>query len=92
MFIGTGLQNKLLEAMAIGVPCVTTTLANNALGAELNEEILLANDAESFRDRIMELLSDETKRQYISKNAKRFVQDNYDWKPVTRKLIELIGV
>ncbi|PHR44205.1 MAG: glycosyltransferase [Fluviicola sp.] len=90
MFIGTGLQNKLLEAMAIGVPCVTTTLANNALGAEVNEEVLLANDAESFRDKIMELLNNETKSQYISKNAKRFVQDNYDWKPVTRKLIELI--
>ena len=31
MFIGTGLQNKLLEAMSMGIPCVTTQLANNAL-------------------------------------------------------------
>lgn len=92
MFIGTGLQNKLLEAMAIGVPCVTTTLANNALGAKQNEEILIANDAESFRDKIMELLNNQEKSEYITKNAKRFVADNYDWKPVTRKLIELIGV
>lgn len=92
MFIGTGLQNKLLEAMAIGVPCVTTTLANNALGAQENKEILIANDAESFRDRIMELIEDQEKSEYITKNSKRFVEDNYDWKPVTRKLIELIGV
>lgn len=92
MFIGTGLQNKLLEAMAIGIPCITTTLANNALGAKENEEILIANNAENFRDRITELLEDEKKRENITLSAKRFVKDNYDWKPVTRKLIELIGV
>lgn len=92
MFIGTGLQNKLLEAMAIGVPCITTTLANNALGAEENKEILIANDAQSFRSKIIELLQDEEKSATISENAKLFVEKNYDWKPVTRKLIELIGV
>lgn len=92
MFIGTGLQNKLLEAMAIGVPCITTTLANNALGAKENEEILIANDAESFQEKITELLNDEEKSESISKNAKKFVLENYDWKPVTRKLIELISV
>jgi glycosyltransferase involved in cell wall biosynthesis len=92
MFIGTGLQNKLLEAMATGVPCITTSLANNALGAEKDKEILIANDAESFRDRINELLSDQQKSEEIAQNAKRFVEDNYDWKPVTQKLIELIGV
>ena len=31
MFIGSGLQNKLLEAMAMGIPCITTELANKAL-------------------------------------------------------------
>ena len=92
MFIGTGLQNKLLEAMAIGVPCITTTLANNALGATENKEILIANEAQGFRDKIMDLLNDHEMSATISKNAKRFVEENYDWKPVTRKLIELIGV
>ena len=37
MQIGTGLQNKLLEAMAMRMPCVTSALANNAVGAEPNE-------------------------------------------------------
>jgi glycosyltransferase involved in cell wall biosynthesis len=92
MFIGTGLQNKLLEAMAIGVPCITTTLANNALGAKENEEVLIANDARGFRDNIIKLLSDDKKSAAISLKAKQFVKENYDWKPVTRKLIELIGV
>src|SRR5690606_20190025 len=47
MFIGTGLQNKLLEAMAMGIPCITTPLANNALGAD-SSSILLAETPEGF--------------------------------------------
>jgi glycosyltransferase involved in cell wall biosynthesis len=41
MRIGTGLQNKLLEAMAMGIPCVTSPLANNALEAVPGTEILI---------------------------------------------------
>jgi glycosyltransferase involved in cell wall biosynthesis len=48
MMIGTGMQNKLIEAMAMGIPCVTTTLANNAIQAIHNESILVANSQEEF--------------------------------------------
>lgn len=92
MFIGTGLQNKLLEAMSIGIPCITTTLANNALGAKENEEILIANNAESFKNKIIEIQTNKELNNHITKNAKQFVKDNFEWKPVTKKLIELIGV
>ena len=39
--IGTGLQNKLLEAMSMELPCITSALANNALKACDGEEILI---------------------------------------------------
>jgi len=55
MFIGTGLQNKLLEAMAMGIPCITTTLANKALQATPNEEILIANSPAEFISQITNL-------------------------------------
>ena len=45
MKIGTGMQNKLLEAMAVGLPCITTDLANNAIQAVHNESILVADSA-----------------------------------------------
>ena len=56
MFIGTGLQNKLLEAMAMGIPCITTSLANKALLAEPNQEILIADSPIEFANQINYLL------------------------------------
>lgn len=92
MFLGTGLQNKLLEAMALGVPCITSPLANNALGAKDGEQILLASSEEDFIDHIMFLLSHPTEVERIGKNGTMFVKDNYNWKATTQKLIELINV
>lgn len=91
MFLGTGLQNKLLEAMAIGTPCITTTLANNALNATPNEEILIADNAEAFAQQIERLLSDKALTDKISSNARNFIRKNYDWEVVTKKLISLIN-
>ena len=92
MFIGTGLQNKLLEAMAVGIPCVTTTLANNALNATPEIEILIADDAVSFAQQIERLLKDDELRTTISRNAKKFIERSYNWNTVTKELIDLIGV
>ena len=48
MRIGTGLQNKLLEAMSMRLPCITTPLANGSLGAEDGNEILVGKNAEEL--------------------------------------------
>lgn len=90
MFIGTGLQNKLLEAMAMGLPCVTTTLANNALNAIPNDSILIANSSEEFIVRVKEILSDPDLYKKIAENGKRFIETNYRWEQCTKELIEII--
>ncbi len=92
MFLGTGLQNKLLEAMAIGIPCITTTLANNALQAKPDHEILIANDSGEFAHQIQKLLKNELLRKNIARNAKVFIEENYNWDNVSKELIQLIGV
>jgi len=70
MFIGTGLQNKLLEAMAMGVPCITTTLANKALNATPDKEILIANTSEEFVEQIKKLQTDPLRYEKISQAGK----------------------
>lgn len=92
MFLGTGLQNKLLEAMALGIPCITSPLANNALGAIDGEQILLADSEATFINHIQFLLSHPEDAKRIAKNGTTFVKDNYDWKATTQKLIDLINV
>ena len=88
--IGTGLQNKLLEAMAMGLPCVTTTLANNALQAVHNESVVIADDTEAHANAIVRLLNDPDERERIRQNGCQFVKEHYSWQETTRKLMHLM--
>lgn len=90
MFIGTGMQNKLLEAMAMGLPCITTPLANNAIKAEHQINILVAETKEAFIQHIRELLSNEALRNSIGTNARSFIKENYSWETATEKLVDMM--
>jgi sugar transferase (PEP-CTERM/EpsH1 system associated) len=90
MLIGTGLQNKLLEAMACGLPCVTTELANNALLAEPNREILLAKSANEFAGQIKKLLLDAAFKQSLAVNGQQFVKKHYKWDAINQDLSEML--
>lgn len=90
MFIGTGLQNKLLEAMAQGIPCITTSLANNALGAENKKEILLANSETEFIELISSVLLNKNKYTEIQANARKYVYQNFSWSAINKELLEKI--
>ncbi|WP_130095052.1 glycosyltransferase [Brumimicrobium glaciale] len=90
MFLGTGLQNKLLESMALGVPCITTSMANNALGATPEKEILIADSAEEFAFQIKRLTENPQLKQEIIENGRSFIVKNYEWSKVTDKLVQLI--
>ena len=86
MFSGLGLQNKILEAMAMGLPCVTTSMVNNAIGAELGKEILVADTVEGLADHIVHLMNDENAINRIALAARAFVMANYQWEDQVRKL------
>ena len=90
MFLGTGLQNKLLESMALGIPCITTSMANNALGAAPEKEILIADSAKEFAFQIERLTKDLQLKQKIIENGRSFIVQNYEWSKVTDKLVQLI--
>src|ERR1035437_5401323 len=86
MLTSIGLQNKLLEAMAMQLPCITSTLANNALGAKHNEQIMVADTPEQFAQYIIELLQDGTKAKKIAANGYKFVINNFNWQTTTATL------
>jgi polysaccharide biosynthesis protein PslH len=90
MQIGTGLQNKLLEAMAMQIPCITSQLANLALNAKENEEILVAGTAEEYANHIMMLLENPEKAGIIARKGSEFVRKNYTWEKETAKIEDLI--
>jgi polysaccharide biosynthesis protein PslH len=90
LFIGSGQQNKILESMAMGVPCITTTLVNNAIKAKNNHEILLADDANAFAVQMLTLLADTDLHQKISENGLQFVQKTYSWEFYGKELGQLL--
>jgi len=91
MRIGTGLQNKLLEAMSMKIPSITTPLANDALQAKDNEEILIGCDANELAYRIIELMSNKNLYNNIAQNGYNFVHNNHSWEKATQKLNEIIN-
>lgn len=91
MQISIGLQNKLLEAMAMKLPCVTSTLANNALGAKPGEQILVADEPEQYAQCIISMLSDEAMLNRIAENGYQYVIDNFNWQHTTQLLEKLFA-
>ena len=90
MQIGTGLQNKLLEAMCMMLPCITSNLANCALGAENGKEILTANSPDEYASHILLLLNDNEKAKSLAKSGNSFVKLNYNWEKINDKLNKVI--
>lgn len=86
LFYGSGLQNKLLEAMAASLPVVTSPQAQKALGVQPNTVVLEANDAPTFVKQIETLLNAPTYAATIAQAAKEFVQQNYSWEAANQVL------
>ncbi|MEI7983501.1 MAG: glycosyltransferase, partial [Bacteroidota bacterium] len=90
MQIGTGLQNKILEAMAMQIPCITSPLAFQALKARDGEDILVAQTPEDYARHIIMLLENPERSLQIAKNGYTFVHRNFNWDTETAKIEKLI--
>ena len=90
MLINTGLQNKILEAMSLGIPCISTSMANNAIGARPDHEIVIADTPEEFARAIQDLLDHPEKRSELAARAREFVKNRYAWEANNARLKELL--
>ena len=88
MRIGTGLQNKLLEAMSMHLPAITSPLANASLGAKPDEEILIGGNAKELAQHIITLLTDNERAGQIAQAGYDFTNRVYDWGKATERLEE----
>lgn len=90
MLSGTGMQNKILEAMAIGTPCVTTSLAASPIGATVGTHLLVGDNNEELAQAIITLLSDPRLRERMADNALHFVRDNFSWQSACQTLSSVL--
>lgn len=86
MRTGSGLQNKLLEAMAMQMPCITTSIANDSLHAEPGQQILVGDDSHQFAEHVVRLLDNPSEMEVFAKNGHDFVLQNFNWQKPCQKL------
>jgi sugar transferase (PEP-CTERM/EpsH1 system associated) len=86
MRVGAGVSNKVLEAMAMGLPVVATTLATDALAAEHDRELLIADYPADFADMVNALLSSPRLRRRIGRQARAYVEKHHRWPAIAERL------
>lgn len=77
--LGRGVQNKVLEAMAMGNAVVSTSRANAGIQAVNGDHLLVVNSTDDFVNALRDLLPDTEKRKMLGNNARNFVLRKYGW-------------
>lgn len=84
---GSGTRLKILEAMAIGRPVVSTTTGCEGLDVIDGEHILIADDGALFAEQTVNLLTDSARRAKLIEKAREYVILSHDWDFIARKLL-----
>jgi len=79
MQAGSGMQFKILEAMACGLPVVTTSLGLGSIPVKDNESVLVADDPGTFSQYCVRLLKDDSLAETMGKKAAQSVRQTFSW-------------
>jgi len=90
IFFGGGVRIKILEAMAMGKPIISTSLGAEGIGVFHGKEIFIADNKKEFIEGIKLLFGDEGVRQKLSKNAKDLIKSKYTFLNLAQKLYKAI--
>jgi sugar transferase (PEP-CTERM/EpsH1 system associated) len=89
MVYSVGIQNKVLEAMAMGTPVVVAAEAAAALGAKPGRDLLVANSAQGFAEATLNLMDDAQLRATLCQFGRKYVEEQHDWRVVTERLVNI---
>lgn len=87
--VGVGIQNKVLEAMAMGKPVVATSKACGAISATNGHDVMQVDSPDEFAASVNELLVNPRKRREMGENAATCVRENHDWNIISRRLADV---
>ena len=88
--LARGVQNKVLEAMAMGKAVVATSKAIAGINAIPGEHLLVEDNAKGFADAVSVLLKDLPLRTQLAAKARRFVKVYYNWQVNMKKFEDLL--
>ena len=84
--VGGGTRLKVFDAMAQGKAIVSTTLGAEGIDVQDGEHLMLADDAESFAERIVDLLQRPELRRRLGEAARARVEEQYSWTMLADRL------
>lgn len=91
MKTGSGIQNKVLQAMALGKICIVTDIAAKPIGGNHLEHFIIANTAEEFAYWIGQIVKKPEEYSYIGVNARKYVAENFRWELYEEKILQSIN-
>lgn len=86
-----GIQNKILEAMAMGTPVVASSSAAAGLETVNGQDLLIAEGPEAFAASVLRLLDDQTLWHRLSEHGLSYVAAHHDWERIGAQLVEVYG-
>ena len=88
---GTGIKNKLLEALAAGAPCVATPLAVQGMDVTPGEDVLVGDTAPECADALAGLLGDPDLAARLGAAGRARVVEHHSWEAVAERYVALYG-
>jgi glycosyltransferase involved in cell wall biosynthesis len=84
---GAGIQNKVLEALASGVPTVMSVAASQALSGTAGRDYVACDSDEEFAAAVVEVLADEARRARLASSGRDYVVAHHNWHALARRLV-----
>jgi sugar transferase (PEP-CTERM/EpsH1 system associated) len=88
--VARGLQNKVLEAMAMRVPVVASPAAFNGINAVADRDLLVADGPDRFAAAVVDVLRDPARREQLAADGFACVNRNHDWGTLLARLEDLV--
>ncbi len=88
---GSGIQNKVLEALACGCPVVTSVTGNQGIHAKNGIEAFICQSKNEFISNTLKILKDDDTMNKLSQNGRILMEDTHSWQVVYRQLEEIIN-
>jgi len=89
MAYSVGIQNKVLESMALGTPVVVSAKVAGALNAQPGRDLLIAESAQEFADAALRLMNDAELHAVLSRSGREYVEQYHDWSALTNQLVSV---
>lgn len=89
--LAAGVQNKILEYMALGIPTITSSIGLEGLEAKKDIDILVSDTCDDYINNIIQLNTDTLFAKNLAENAYKYVQENHSWPSKLTPLISTIN-